>query len=93
MAETKLTPDQSRIGRAAIGWSEQDLADAAGVSCDAVLNLEAGLPPPDAIAVAVLNTLAEAGVSFFHGPDGSLRMRARTFDGIIEAPVTMRLRG
>jgi transcriptional regulator with XRE-family HTH domain len=93
VAETGITPDQSRIGRAAIGWSEQELADAAGVSRDAVLDLEAGSPPSEAIAVAVLDTLAEAGVSFFHGPDGSIRMRARTLDGIIEAPVTMRPRG
>lgn len=89
MAEAGITADQCRIGRAAVGWSEGDLASAAGVPERLVTALEAGGLVASAVSEKMFAAFAGAGVSFFDGPDGSARMRARTLDGIIETPVTM----
>jgi hypothetical protein len=89
VAEAFVSADQCRIGRAAIGWTEQDLAAEARLPAGDIVDLENGTPVTAATSSKVLAAFAAAGVSFFQGPDGSSRMRARTLDGIIEAPVTM----
>ena len=89
MADIGITADQCRIGRAAIGWSEDDLATAAGVAVGDIIALETGALASALVSGKILEALSAAGVSFFEGPDGRARMRARTLDGIVEAPVTM----
>ncbi|WP_158806829.1 XRE family transcriptional regulator [Beijerinckia sp. L45] len=89
MTDTEITADQCRIGRAAVGWTEDDLAAAAGVAVGIITDLENGLAADAAASSRILAALADVGVSFFSAPDGSARMRARTLDGIIEAPVAM----
>lgn len=90
MTDHCLTADESRIGRAALGWSLEDLAQAAGVSPAAVQAFEAA---GDAeVGPLIAASLAAAGVSFHLRPDGRAFMRARTLDGIIEAPVALSAR-
>jgi ribosome-binding protein aMBF1 (putative translation factor) len=89
VAETDLTADQCKIGRAAVGWSAQDLAAAAGVDAGVIHDLENDAAVAAVSSRKILAAFADAGVSFVQGPDGKARMRVRTLDGIIEAPVTM----
>jgi len=79
---------QCRIGRAALGLSEDDLAVAAGVSRDDILSFESGGAVAPEIALKLSAAFERAGVSFHIGADGRAFMRVRTLDGIIEAPVT-----
>ena len=89
MAEADLTADQCKIGRSTIGWSVQDLAVAAGVDPGVIHDLETGAAVATVASRMILAAFADAGVSFVEGPDGRARMRVRTLDGVIEAPVTM----
>ncbi len=88
MAERVLTADECKMGRAALGWSEADLAHAAAVDIAAVEALERGAGEAAAAARAQA-AMAEAGVTFYAGPGGKPYIRARTLDGIIEAPVAL----
>ena len=88
MSGTGLDEAQCRIGRAALGLSEDDLAVAAGVSLRDILSLESGGTIAPIAALKVTAAFERAGVSFHAGADGRTFMRVRTLDGIIEAPVT-----
>ncbi len=83
--------DECAIGRAALGWSADDLARAAGVDVAVVEALEASSPAGDG-ASKIEAALAAAGVTF-RRVDGRSMMIARTLDGIIEAPVKIADRG
>jgi hypothetical protein len=88
MSASGLDGAQSRIGRAALGLSENDLALAAAVPLSDVLSLESGGTIASGAALKVTAAFERAGVSFHAGADGRPFMRVRTLDGIIEAPIT-----
>ena len=89
MLSPALTMDQCKIGRAALGLSEEELAQAAGVPPASVVAIEAGLPVATGVAVDLMAALAALGVTFHQTAEGRDFMRARTLDGIIEAPVRL----
>ncbi|MDR3463500.1 MAG: hypothetical protein P4L76_14405 [Beijerinckiaceae bacterium] len=88
MSDVGLDDARCKIGRAALGLSEDDLAAAAGVPVADILLLESGAAVVPGIALKVTAAFERAGVSFHIGADGRAFMRVRTLDGIIEAPVT-----
>jgi transcriptional regulator with XRE-family HTH domain len=87
MAERGLNADECRIGRAALGLGEADLAEAADMSVESLAAFEQGGDVEGDLALRLAQAFAALGVTFHPTPDGGSRMRARTLDGIIEAPV------
>ncbi len=70
---------QARAARALIGWSQAELADAAGVSLLIVDQFETGQPDIPADAVARMRTALEsAGVVFIPKNGGGAGVRFRT---------------
>jgi transcriptional regulator with XRE-family HTH domain len=70
---------QVRAARALIGWSQADLADAAGVSLSTVERFETGAPgsvPPEAVA-KMGAALESAGVAFIARNGGGAGVRLR----------------
>jgi len=60
-----VTPRQIRAARALLGWSQQQLADAAIVSVNALIRLERGAADSRISTVnAVTQALTRAGVEF-----------------------------
>lgn len=60
-----ITPRQIRTARALLGWSQQQLADKAIVSLNAVTRLERGeVDPRLSTLTAIQNALIEGGVEF-----------------------------
>jgi transcriptional regulator with XRE-family HTH domain len=60
-----ITPEQCRAGRGLLGWSQQELADAAGVGVVTVHQLEAGKSEPRrATLLVVRRAFEKAGVEF-----------------------------
>ncbi len=60
-----VTPRQIRAARALLGWSQQELADRAIVSVNALARLESGrVDSRLSTLAAVQKTLAKAGVEF-----------------------------
>ncbi len=90
MTDHRLTPDECRIGRAALGWNQEDLARAANVSLAAVQAFET--VGGEEAETQIETSFAAAGVTFHLRPDGRAFMKARTLDGIIEAPVALSAR-
>ncbi len=82
-----------RIGRAALGLTEDELADLAGVPAADIRDLESGAAPAEGARSTIAERLAEAllraGVSFHLDPRGRAMMRVATLDGIIEAPADL----
>lgn len=66
-----VTPRQLRAARALLGWSQQDLADMAIVSLNAVTRLErAEVDPRMSTVTALERALRKAGVEFLgEGPN------------------------
>ena len=60
---------QCRMARAALDWSQRDLAKAAGVSARTVIRYEAGERVLPRRALALQIALEEAGVLFIKGGD------------------------
>ncbi len=78
-----MTPAQCRAARALLDWSQQQLADAAGVGVVTVRQLEAGSSQPRRATMDVLRRALEAaGVQFIDAgdvPEGSgVVLRDRT---------------
>ncbi|WP_151720472.1 helix-turn-helix transcriptional regulator [Gemmobacter serpentinus] len=64
-----MTPEQSKAGRALVGMSQQDLADAAEVAKATIANFEVGKRTPYKRTLDTLQKALEArGVRFT--PDG-----------------------
>lgn len=64
-----MTPEQSKAGRALVGMSQQDLADAAEVAKATIANFEVGKRTPYKRTLDALQKALEArGVRFT--PDG-----------------------
>jgi predicted transcriptional regulator len=60
-----ITPRQIRAARALLGWSQQQLADKAIVSLNAVVRLESGVVDSRISTVqAVQKALVKAGIEF-----------------------------
>jgi transcriptional regulator with XRE-family HTH domain len=63
-----VTPRQIRAARALLGWSQQELADKAIVSLNAVVRLETGrVDPRVSTLAAVQEALSRAGIEFLSG--------------------------
>jgi transcriptional regulator with XRE-family HTH domain len=64
-----ITPRQIRAARGLLNWSQQELADSAIISLNALARLERGLVDPRASTLsAVEKALADAGIEFL--PEG-----------------------
>jgi len=70
MVLTMISARQIRAARALLGWTQQQLADAAIVSFNAVTRLERGEVDPRLSAIsAVQSALIKAGVEFLPAAD------------------------
>jgi transcriptional regulator with XRE-family HTH domain len=76
-----MTPEQSRAGRGLVGWSQTELAEAAGLSLPTVKRFETGTGAKvSADAVAALQKALEvAGVAFIpeNGGGAGVRLKKR----------------
>ena len=77
-----ITPEQSRAARGLLGWTQQELANKAGVGVVTVHQLEAGMSQPRRATLEVIRRAFEiAGVEFIDENGGGrgvrLRKRAR----------------
>src|SRR5262245_17761005 len=77
-----ITPEQCRAARGLLAWSQQDLADEAGVGIVTVHQLEAGTSQPRRATLDVIRRAFERrGVEFIDenggGPGVRLRQRRR----------------
>jgi predicted transcriptional regulator len=71
-----ITPEQCRAARALLGWSQQQLADEAGVGIVTIHQLEAGTSQPRrATADVVVRALEAAGVEFIDENGGGPGVR------------------
>lgn len=68
-----LTAEQIRAARALLNWSQDDLAQAVGVSTRTIERLEAGRASRPINFRGVRSAFVDAGVEFFD--DGGLRLR------------------
>ena len=70
--EGDLRPEQVGAARALLGWSQTDLARAAGLGRSTVTAFEnSSRPPFESVRNAIRRALEEAGVAFVFGRDGS----------------------
>lgn len=67
-----LSPEQIRAARALVGWKQEDLADASGMSLTAIRSLEMGYRPRHSTMDAVRTAFEDAGLEFIDG-DGVRR--------------------
>ena len=73
-----ITPAQCRAARGLLDWSQQDLADRAGVGIVTVRQLEAGVNEPRRATLAVVKSAFEAaGIEFIDPSDGGAGLRLR----------------
>ncbi len=73
-----ITPPQIRAGRALISWSQQKLADASGLSLNALNNIEREIGNPrQSTLEAIRKSLEEQGVEFVD--DTGARLKSETF--------------
>lgn len=73
-----VTPPQCRAARGLVGWSQQDLADHAGVGIVTVRQLEAGVHTPRRATLEVVGRALEtAGVEFIDENGGGAGVRLR----------------
>lgn len=75
-----ITPAQCRAARGLLDWTQQDLADRAGVGIVTVRQVESGITKPRRATLEVIRrTLEAAGVQFIeeNGGGPGLRLRKR----------------
>ena len=73
-----ITPEQCRAARALLGWSQQQLADKAGVGIVTIHQLEAGTSQPRrATGDVVIRALEAAGVEFIDENGGGPGVRLK----------------
>ena len=70
-----LTPLQSRLGRAALEWTQAELSEEAGVPLNTIVRFERGERVASEANVAALRQAMEAAGVMFSGTDG-VRLRA-----------------
>jgi transcriptional regulator with XRE-family HTH domain len=77
-----FSPSQIRAARALIGWSQTDVASAAGLSVPTVKRAEAegGIQVSEDAILAISNALKKAGVEFIaeNGGGPGVRLRKTT---------------
>jgi predicted transcriptional regulator len=78
-----VTPAQCRAARGLLDWSQQELANGAGVGIVTIRQIEAGTTEPRRATIAVVRqTFERAGVEFIEanggGPGVRLRKRSRS---------------
>ena len=76
-----ITSAQCRASRGLLAWSQQQLADAAGIGVVTVHQLEAGTSAPRRATLEVIRrTFEKAGVEFIdeNGGGPGVRLRKRT---------------
>jgi transcriptional regulator with XRE-family HTH domain len=80
-----MTPAQCRAARALLDWSQQTLADAAGVGVVTVRQFEAGVGSPRSTTTeALMDRLEAAGVEFFAGNGAGPGVRLTQDSGSFE---------
>ena len=73
-----MKPVQSKMARAALGWSISRLAEAAGVHHNTVANFETGRYGGDAETIAALRSaLEDVGVEFIEENGGGAGVRLK----------------
>jgi transcriptional regulator with XRE-family HTH domain len=74
-----FSPSQIRAARALIGWSQTDVATAAGLSVPTVKRAEAdeGIRVSEDAMLAIANALKKAGVEFIEENGGGAGVRLR----------------
>jgi transcriptional regulator with XRE-family HTH domain len=73
-----ITPAQCRAARGLLDWTQQDLADRAGVGIVTVRHLEAGVSDTRRATLEVIRRALEAaGVEFIDQDGGGLGVRFR----------------
>lgn len=72
-------PSQIRAARALVGWSQTDVATAAGLSVPTIKRAEAdgGIRVSEDAMLAIANALKKAGVEFIAENGGGLGVRLR----------------
>jgi predicted transcriptional regulator len=74
-----ISPRQIRAARALLGWSQQDLADRAIVSANAVARIERGQVDARVSTIAAIErTLTKAGVEFLSPGDRGEGVRMKS---------------
>jgi len=69
---------QVRAARAMLGWSREELLDAAGISMSALLRLEGALADTRISTLSkVVRTLNQAGIEFVSREDGAIGVMMR----------------
>lgn len=69
----KISPAQSKAGRAFLEWSQEDLAKRANISLSTVRSFENGILPRTSTINQIYLTLEEAGIEFTEGSGVRLR--------------------
>ena len=74
-----FSPSQIRAARALVGWSQTDVANAAGLSVPTVKRAEAdgGVQVSEDAILAIANALKKAGVEFIDENGGGPGVRLR----------------
>jgi len=77
-----LSPDQVRMGRAALKWGVRDLAREAGITAATVSRIEAGKPGYAATLDAIQAAFEAAGLEFIfeNGGGAGVRFAKRKLD-------------
>jgi predicted transcriptional regulator len=79
MVVCMITPRQIRAARALLGWSQQQLADKAIVSLNAVTRMEKGRVDSRMSTITALEkTLSKAGVEFLPAGDKGEGVRMKS---------------
>jgi transcriptional regulator with XRE-family HTH domain len=72
-----MTPEQSRMARAALNWTIQQLADKAGVGRNSIARFEAGGDARFSTVTHLKKTLEAAGVEFIAENGGGPGVRLK----------------
>jgi transcriptional regulator with XRE-family HTH domain len=81
-ADQMVTPRQIRAARALLGWSQQQLADRAIISLNALARLETGKADSRASTIqAIERALTKAGIEFLAKGDRGEGVRLRRPSG------------
>ncbi|MBP2303446.1 helix-turn-helix domain-containing protein [Azospirillum picis] len=78
--DAMITPEQSRAARGLLDWTQQQLADGAGVGLSTVRDFEKGRRTPTAANLQAIRTALEsAGVLFIaeNGEGAGVRLKKR----------------